>query len=306
MKPTTNLQLRPLLLLLVVLQQSIFYASAQPRRFQQGGLRSHWAVPVTHPQALPRPGVTDCAELYFEQPIDHFSYHPESSLDGLTFHQRYFVCGKQWWGGPGGPIFFYTGNEADVTLYLNASGLMWENAPEFGALLVFAEHRYYGKSQPLKPFTARKMDYLSSEQALADYSLLITAIKTELNSPDSPVIAFGGSYGGMLASWWRILYPHLVDGAIAGSAPVLDFEPLVDDEGIESFSYIVTRDASPEGGSNEYCAENVRAAWPVIGELAKSVGGRQELMQSFRICPGEGVMATEEDVGGLLGWLQSK
>jgi len=110
----------------------------------------------------------------------------------------------------------------------------------------------------------------------------------------------------MLASWWRILYPHLVDGAIAGSAPVLDFEPLVDDEGIESFSYIVTRDASPEGGSNEYCAENVRAAWPVIEDMAKSVGGRQELMQRFRICPWEGVMATEEDVGGLLGWLQSK
>jgi len=161
MKPTTTtLRLRPLLLLLAVLQQSAFYASAQPRRFQQGGLRSHWAVPTTtHPQA-PRPGVADCDELYFEQPIDHFSYHPESNLDGLTFQQRYFVCGKQWWGGPGAPIFFYTGNEADVTLYLNASGLMWENAPEFEALLVFAEHRYYGKTQPLKPFKARKMDYL--------------------------------------------------------------------------------------------------------------------------------------------------
>ena len=57
-----------------------------------------------------------------------------------TFKQRYFVCDDQW-AGPGSPIFFYFGNEADVTLYLNATGLMWQSAPEFGAALVFAEHR---------------------------------------------------------------------------------------------------------------------------------------------------------------------
>ena len=61
-----------------------------------------------------------------------------------TFKQRYFVCGNHWQpqnDGSPGPIFFYFGNEANVELYLNNTGLMWESAPDFGALIVFAEHR---------------------------------------------------------------------------------------------------------------------------------------------------------------------
>ena len=39
----------------------------------------------------------------------------------------------------------------------------------------------------------------------------------------SPVVGFGGSYGGMLGSWFRIKYPHIIDGVIAASAPIWNF-----------------------------------------------------------------------------------
>jgi lysosomal Pro-X carboxypeptidase len=47
----------------------------------------------------------------------------------------------KYWNRESGAIWFYNGNEADVTLYIDHSGIMWENAQAAGALLVFAEHR---------------------------------------------------------------------------------------------------------------------------------------------------------------------
>lgn len=92
---------------------------------------------------------------------------------------------------------------------------MWEIAPEFGASLIFAEHRYYGKSLPYgnKSYTdPQHVGYLTSQQALADYVDLIQYLRSAPESKQSPVIVFGGSYGGMLSAWIRIKYPHIVQG----------------------------------------------------------------------------------------------
>lgn len=57
------------------------------------------------------------------------------------------------------------------------------------------------------------MGYLTSEQALADYATIITNLESKLPEADKvPHVIFGGSYGGMLAAWMRIKYPHIVCG----------------------------------------------------------------------------------------------
>ena len=55
--------------------------------------------------------------------------------------------------------------------------------------------RYYGKSKPYHKHLKEHMQYLTSEQAMADYAELLTFLKKDLGAEKSPVIGFGGSYG---------------------------------------------------------------------------------------------------------------
>lgn len=59
---------------------------------------------------------------------------------------------------------------------------------------------------------------------MADYVALIKYIRTKYNAGDKAVITFGGSYGGMLSAWIRMKYPHVIQGALAASAPILYFK----------------------------------------------------------------------------------
>ncbi|KAF0718531.1 Aste57867_1633 [Aphanomyces stellatus] len=233
----------------------------------------------------------NCTETFFTQTLNHFEATDE------TYEQRYFVCDAEW--KHGGPIFFYTGNEANVELYLNHTGLMWENAAEYGAMLVFAEHRYFGDSIPVDALD--RMAHLSSEQALGDFAVLLRAIKETYHAEKSAVISFGGSYGGMLATWFRLKYPHLVDGAIAGSAPVLAFEGQKPAADMESFARLVTFDASPAAGSEANCIPNIKSVWSKIQAAATTAAGRATLASSFGFCA---PFESEEAALGLVDWIQ--
>ncbi|AQK57472.1 Putative serine peptidase S28 family protein [Zea mays] len=229
---------------------------------------------------------------WYTQRLDHFNSAPASYA---TFQQRYLV-NDTFWGGPTAPIFLYAGNEGDVDLFTNNTGFMWESAPRFRALLVFVEHRYYGESMPFGGTRAaafrdaRTKGYLTVTQALADYASFVLSLKANLSAPAAPVVVFGGSYGGMLAAWMRLKYPHIVMGAVASSAPILSFYGIVDPY---AFYDRITDDFKSE---SKHCYDVLRKSWDVLDDALATKEGQAQLRRTFTMCNGSSV----QDIPSLL------
>ncbi|XP_062408118.1 lysosomal Pro-X carboxypeptidase [Sardina pilchardus] len=250
-------------------------------------LKSHL---FRHRVAAPTDVVINYETYYFDQEIDHFGF-----LENGTFKQRYLVAGQHW-RKDDGPILFYTGNEGDIAWFCNNTGFMWDVAEELGAMLVFAEHRYYGESMPFGAESysdAKHLNYLSSEQALADFAVLIKYLKASWSgAQNSAVVAVGGSYGGMLAAWFRMKYPHVVAGALAASAPIWQFPDMVP---CGVFYKIVSDDFAKSGVN---CHANIRRSWKAIDTAASTEEGLQWLSREFSLC------APLARADGLKSWLQ--
>ncbi|CAO2613801.1 Lysosomal Pro-X carboxypeptidase, partial [Lemmus lemmus] len=235
--------------------------------------------------------VNNYSVLYFQQKVDHFGFS-----DTRTFKQRYLIADRHWQTN-GGSILFYTGNEGDITWFCNNTGFMWEVAEELKAMLVFAEHRYYGESLPFGEDSfkdSQHLNFLTSEQALADFAELIRHLRSTIPGAGSqPVIAIGGSYGGMLAAWFRMKYPHSVVGALAASAPIWQFEDLVP---CGVFMKIVTEDFRKSG---PHCAESIRRSWGAINRLSSTGSGLQWLTKALHLCSN----LTSGDIPYLKEWI---
>ncbi|KAL6341939.1 hypothetical protein AAG906_038184 [Vitis piasezkii] len=212
---------------------------------------------------------SDFVTYYYNQTLDHFNYRPESYTN---FQQRYLI-NSAYWGGANSssPIFVYTGDEASITGVAAFAGFMVDLASRFKGLLLIEsmddddryylilQHRYYGDSVPFRSKdiafnNTSTLGYFSSTQALADYAELITNLKKNLSAENCPVIAIGGSYGGMLASWFRLKYPHVVIGALASSE------------------------------TSETCYTTIKQSWSEIDEVAGQPNGLANLSQIFRTC----------------------
>ena len=102
----------------------------------------------------------------------------------------------------------------------------WYNdyvSKEFKGLLLYPEHRYFGVSWPFgdekTSFEKENLVYLTTDEAMMDFVEFIRFIK-KTYCQNCPVIVFGGSFGGMLATWMRMKYPFVVDAAHAASSPI--------------------------------------------------------------------------------------
>lgn len=230
---------------------------------------------------------------YYIQRVDHFGFANQD-----TYKQRYLIA-DQYWNHAGGPVFFYTGNEGDIAWFCNNTGFMWEIAGEFKALLVFAEHRFYGESIPYgaEAYKSPKhVNYLTSEQALADFAELIGYLKQTIpGAQNSPVVAFGGSYGGMLSAWMRIKYPNIVIGALAASAPIWQFTGLTPCEDFNRVIGNVFAADIPE------CADNIRKSWDIINTFGESGQGRDFISKTYNLCKPLG--HSRSDVDNFKAWL---
>jgi len=243
---------------------------------------------------VPPPPLSRCAEhRYAAQIVDHFS-----GAAARTWQQRYFICEQSWWRAPDGPIFFYTGNESPVEEYINNTGLMWENAQAVGALLVFAEHRFFGESWPFgnELESVRHLDVFTYDQALADYAVLLTALKRERGDACCPTITFGGSYGAELSFGFRAKYPWVVDAALVASGPLLT--DIGDD--IYGQARVMTNTTRILGGDE--CVSGFRAAFQRVTDLVQgSATDRARLASGLRLCE---VPADASSLQPLRDWMQ--
>uniref|UniRef100_A0A6N2L602 Serine carboxypeptidase S28 family protein n=1 Tax=Salix viminalis TaxID=40686 RepID=A0A6N2L602_SALVM len=223
----------------------------------------------------------DFETFFYNQTLDHFNYRHES-YD--TFPQKYLINSKYWGGSDtdcSAPIFVYLGAEAPINGSLDTIGFLVDTAVHFKSLLAYVEHRYYGESIPFgdEAFkNASTLGYFNSAQAIADYAEIIIDIKKTFQAENAPVIVIGGSYGGMLASWLRLKYPHIALGALASSAPVLYFDDITPQDGFYSIVSKGFREAS------ETCYQTIRESWDVIDEVASKPDGLSELSERFNTC----------------------
>ncbi|XP_061574763.1 thymus-specific serine protease isoform X2 [Cololabis saira] len=207
-------------------------------------------------------------EQWFIQKLDHFN-----GADSRVWKQRYFV--NEAFYRPGGPVFLMIGGEGPANPAWLQSGTWLQYAEKVGALCFMLEHRFYGRSHPTTDLSTDSLHFLSSRQALADLAHFRTVTGRDRGLDGRKWVAFGGSYPGSLAAWFRLKYPHLVHASVATSAPVhaaVNFPEYLE---------VVWRSLASE---NAECPLLVKKASDALVERLKDPKTYENITKDFNLC----------------------
>ena len=131
---------------------------------------------------------------------------------------------------------------------------------------------------------------------MLDYVDLIYDFKEKHGLQERAVIVGGGSYGGMLAAWLRMKYPHVFAGALAASAPVLSFEGYIDPDAFYAKTTQDYADADPA------CPGMMTSGFDALQAMQDEASTYETMAEIFNLCK---VPENSSDVWLLINTLES-
>ncbi|CDW73474.1 lysosomal pro-x carboxypeptidase [Stylonychia lemnae] len=229
------------------------------------------------------------------------NHHTNSGTDARVFNLR-FLIDFTYFDPHQGCILFYAGGYNDIWQYYNKSGFITQVlAKELKALILFGEHRYFGKSFPFgdsnTSFDGENVAYLTVEQAMMDYVILLRIIRTQLFQQykvksDYAAIVVGSSYSGLLAAWLRIKFPSTFQGALASSAPMR----MTDNLSIDPSAFHVQITKIYEQTNNK-CPDLIRKGFSALISWSQDQSRFKELQDIWDTCREP---KTENDVKNII------
>lgn len=230
-------------------------------------------------------------ENFFTTRVDHFN---AQNTDEWTL--QYYSSPDNYQHG--GPILIFLGGNLPIrTDMVDDSSLMYELGRELNGAVYAFESRFYGQSWVTKyvfrrntliyirsnliytncsDVSTENLHLLNTDQILADLAEFVQYLKgTVLQNEHAHVLVAGSGYGGALATWFRVRYPHLADAAWSSGGhhnAVVNFH---------QFSEAWGRTLIDFGGQK--CYNDIFVAFHVIQNLL-DLGLADLVSEKFNLC----------------------
>ncbi|XP_055545948.1 putative serine protease K12H4.7 [Wyeomyia smithii] len=228
------------------------------------------ATKASTPATADTPNKQVVIENFFTTQVDHFN--PQDSEEWTL---RYFSASDHYL--PGGPILIFLGGHTPIVpSMIDETSLIYEMAREMNGVVYAFETRFFGESRITSDLSTANLRLLNTDQILADLAEFVAYLRRDvIQNEFAHVMVSGMGYGGALAVWFRVRYPHLADAAWSSSGTqnaILDFQEFTESWG----------DTLIEFGS-QTCYNDIFVAFHVMQNLIDS-GLADMVSERFNIC----------------------